>query len=64
MKDGQIVEEGRHNDLIRISGGEYSNLIKSFHDSKEQTDDNEEQGQKRQNNFFLNFVISTVFKRS
>ncbi|KAF6021457.1 ABCC5 [Bugula neritina] len=43
MKDGQIAEEGTHNCLMGLSGGEYSNLIKTFHDSKEHTDDNEEQ---------------------
>jgi len=48
MKDGQIAEEGTHNCLMGLSGGEYSNLIKTFHDSKEHTDDNEEQGQKRE----------------
>jgi len=45
MKDGQIAEEGTHNYLMGLSGGEYSNLIKTFHDSKEQTDGNEEPGQ-------------------
>ncbi|KAF6040171.1 hypothetical protein EB796_001523 [Bugula neritina] len=43
MKDGQITEEGTHNCLMGLSGGEYSNLIKTFYDSKEHTNDNEKQ---------------------
>jgi len=41
MKDGEIAEEGTHNCLMGLSGGEYSNLINTFYDSKEHTDDNE-----------------------
>ena len=35
MKDGRIKEEGTHEVLMADDNGEYSNLIKSFHDAEE-----------------------------
>ncbi|KAF6038709.1 ABCC5 [Bugula neritina] len=39
MKDGQIIEEGTHNNLMAYLNGEYSNLIKTFHDDTKDSDD-------------------------
>jgi len=44
MKDGQIIEEGTHNDLMAYMDGEYSNLIKTFHDNTKDSDDKNDAG--------------------
>jgi len=45
MKDGQIIEEGTHNCLMGYIDGEYSNLIKTFHNNtKEKADCKNDRG--------------------
>jgi len=44
MKDGQIIEEGTHNNLMAYLNGEYSNLIKTFHDDTKDSDDKDKTG--------------------
>ncbi|KAF6038713.1 hypothetical protein EB796_002983 [Bugula neritina] len=49
MKDGQIIEEGTHYDLMAYIDGEYSNLIKTFHNNtKEKADCKNDRENKKQ----------------